>query len=159
MATLYPDITDTMNKTAFQVVMNEDYLFKVPEYYKQFPHLAPIFIGDNQTATAMITISNMIELISQQQYFTLERDEDVSVVADILETYTTMLAELIRQMPSFPPSIELDSRKSYLAKCTTALAHFKHRQEIVVRSRDITNGHAKREESSIFNILKALGGK
>lgn len=99
MAVIYKDITDTINKSKWEVVMDDERSLHVPHYYKKYPERRALYTPMTAMATSMISIHEMIEYASSNVVFGIKHRKDVIMVVDLLESYLTALLPRIASLP------------------------------------------------------------
>lgn len=144
---LYSNLADTLNKTKFQCAIPDSYEFpdNVPAYYRNNPHLRPIYKEDGSYSTTFISITQIILLTCDNIDFHIKRKEDVVLITSLIDAYIKEMYPFVKDMP------DTNEHKIYLSRCITTrntLNPEKDRAE-----RNILGENKHKETNSLTKLL------
>jgi bifunctional DNA-binding transcriptional regulator/antitoxin component of YhaV-PrlF toxin-antitoxin module len=154
MAYIYPDIVDTINKSKFEVRISDQYEFVVPKYYRDNPHLKPVYDEAEQHCTSFISIDQIIRMTVEGQTVIIVKREDVVTIVAIIEKYSEMLTSSLAASTARGQIAHDDPRKIYLSRCTRTLSVLKDEGERA--ERDIESTLKLKKSTSVADVIKNI---
>lgn len=115
MPRYYPDLSDTINKTTWDMRVTDSYEAIIPQYYKDNPKIKPIYTGDSEHTFTKMTIAHIVDLCVNEVPFSIVRHEDVVSIVGLLKTYTQSLKRVCEGLADSHTTV------IYLKKCQRSL--------------------------------------
>lgn len=148
---IYADIADYLNKVTFECIVYGGYTDKrVPQYYKDFPDLKPIFVSPDGASKTRITISRMIGMFRAGEPFMISNQSDIVDISGHIGTYISEYGPIIIRMPDDAPAVD------FLGRCKAFLADLEVHKDRAKRI--IRNKSGVVEENSAADMIALMMG-
>jgi hypothetical protein len=148
MSTVYSDLSDVINKTKWNVLVEDGRELKVPYYYQKFPERRPFYSESNSLSKSVATIHQIISMCNSEIVFSIPDEKDFVSIYKYLKEYSDVLSKNINKLPATHRNVR------YYKKCKVALEEL----EIIGNMREGKERKQRKfeEEKQIVDILKHI---
>ncbi len=148
MARLYRDISDTLNKTPFDVRVPDDYEPVLPGYYKKFPERNPFYYGTTEDCYSSLPIASIIDMCVNNITFTIVNRDDVLLIVTLIKQYVNAMGPRIDHFD------DTTQAKIFLANCRRALAVLGESDQRA--EREEKDDQVYKKPSGLLDVLNAM---
>ncbi len=130
MAKIYKDIAETINKTKWDVVVEDTASLHIPYYFQKYPERKEAFTSGTAMSISKITIHEMIEYAANGVTFGFVNKPDVVMVVEFIGMYLKEYVHMLKDLSKNDPYvIYADKAKILLKLLTTTAEHARKQNE------------------------------
>lgn len=148
MPIIHSDLSETINKTVWEVLVDDNANLQIPFYYRKYPERKPFYNSDGGMSKSYVTIDNIVTYCNSNIVFSICKVDDLISIYSYLESYSNMLKENIDSLPPTHPHVR------YYNKCVVAMDMLKKMRDHFTTVNE--NNSRFKQHLQLTDILKNI---
>jgi hypothetical protein len=152
---IYKNIDECINNIKFSCFVYEDFIERIPRYFRDFPERQAFYTLGGQGLTKL-TIADMIDLHARECQFVIETPESVIQIYNYLESYLSQAVAINTALADSrsPEHMEIVSFITKAKDLLNTLSVIKNSSDRAVKIK--AKQDPDKKETNIVNVLETL---